>query len=142
MATKDLPISLRFSPYDVYHDVSSALLQLVDQRLNCTHSRSQAFRYGSRNINPGFNKNRTYDFRPSTCTRLCTKALGQHIYIIFGRVDIARALGCKQTGAWNIMNCRRERSWERPEVHGGAEAGGALLNAGRYPCSTTQRGSV
>ena len=35
-----------------YRDASSALLQLVNQWLNFTYSRSHAFRYGRKNTNP------------------------------------------------------------------------------------------
>ena len=35
-----------------YRGASSALLQLVNQWLNFTYSRSHAFRYGSKNTNP------------------------------------------------------------------------------------------
>ena len=53
VVTKDLPISLRFTPEDFfYRDASSALLQLINQWLNFTYSRSHAFRYGSKNTNP------------------------------------------------------------------------------------------
>ena len=54
--TKDLPISPR--------DASLALLQLVNQWLHFTYSRSHAFRYGRNNTNSG-DKNRTHDFRTS-----------------------------------------------------------------------------
>ena len=50
-----------------YHDASSALLQLVNQWLNFTYSRSHAFRYEKKNTNPTFGKNRTHDFRTSRC---------------------------------------------------------------------------
>ena len=49
-----LPISPRFSPTNFHRDASSALLQLVNQWLKCTYSRSHAFRYGSQNKNPDF----------------------------------------------------------------------------------------
>ena len=53
VVTKDLPISPRFTPYDFFHrDASSALLQLVNQWLNFSYSRSHAFRYESKNTNP------------------------------------------------------------------------------------------
>ena len=52
VVTKDLPISPRFTPYGFYRDASSALLQLVNQRLNFTYSRSHAFRYERKNTNP------------------------------------------------------------------------------------------
>ena len=48
-----------------YRDASSAILQLVNQWLNFTYSRSHAFRYGRKNINPTHGKNRTHDFRTS-----------------------------------------------------------------------------
>ena len=67
VVTKDLPISPRFTPYDFfYRDASSAILQLVNQWLNFTYSRSHAFRYGRKNTNPA-GKNRTHDFRTSRC---------------------------------------------------------------------------
>ena len=62
--TKDLPSSPRFTPYDFYRDASSALLQLVNQWLNFTYSRSHAFHYGIKNTCSG-DKNRTHDFRTS-----------------------------------------------------------------------------
>ena len=52
VVTKDLPVSPRFTPYDFYRDASSALLQLVNQWLNFTYSRSHAFRYERKNTNP------------------------------------------------------------------------------------------
>ena len=54
VVTKDLPNSPRFTPYDFlfYRDASSALLQLVNQWLNFTYSRSHAFRYERKNTNP------------------------------------------------------------------------------------------
>ena len=51
VVTKDLPISPRFTPYNFYRDASSALLQLVNQWLNFTYSRSHAFRYERKNTN-------------------------------------------------------------------------------------------
>ena len=52
VVTKDLPISPRFTPYIFDRDASSALLQLVNQWLNFTYSRSHAFRYERKNTNP------------------------------------------------------------------------------------------
>ena len=52
VVTKDLPIFPRFTPYNIYRDVSSALLQLVNQWLNFTYSHSHAFRYKRKNTNP------------------------------------------------------------------------------------------
>ena len=52
VVTKDFPISPRFKPYELYRDASSALLQLVNQWLNFTYSRSHAFRYERKNTNP------------------------------------------------------------------------------------------
>ena len=52
VVTKDLPISPRFTAYNFYRDASSALLQLVNQWLNFTYSRSHAFRYERKNTNP------------------------------------------------------------------------------------------
>ena len=45
VVTKDLPTIF-------YRDESSALLQLVNQWLNFTYSRSHAFRYKRKNTNP------------------------------------------------------------------------------------------
>ena len=45
VVTKDLPTIF-------YRDESSALLQLVNQWLNFTYSRSHAFRYERKNTNP------------------------------------------------------------------------------------------
>ena len=45
VVTKDLPTIF-------YRDASSALLQLVNQWLNFTYSRSNAFRYERKNTNP------------------------------------------------------------------------------------------
>ena len=51
--TKDLPFSPRFTPpYNFYRDATSALLQLMNQWLNFTYSRSHAFRYERNNTNP------------------------------------------------------------------------------------------
>ena len=53
VVTKDLPISPRFTPYIFfYRDANSALLQLVNQWLNFTYSRSHAFHYERKNTNP------------------------------------------------------------------------------------------
>ena len=52
VVTLDLFMSPRFMPYDFYRDGSPAILQLVNQWLNFTHSRSHAFRYGKKNTNP------------------------------------------------------------------------------------------
>ena len=53
VTTKDLPISPQFTPITIfYRDASSALLQLVNQWLNFTYSRSHAFRYERKNTNP------------------------------------------------------------------------------------------
>ena len=50
--TKDPPISLRLTPYVFFNrDASSAILQVVNQWLDFTYSRSHAFRYGKNNIN-------------------------------------------------------------------------------------------
>ena len=49
-----------------YRDASSALLQLVNQWLNFTYSRSHALRYGRKNTNFG-DENRPHDFRTSRC---------------------------------------------------------------------------
>ena len=48
-----------------YRDASSALLQLVNQWLNFTYSRSHAFRYERKKLNSG-GKNRSHDFRTTT----------------------------------------------------------------------------
>ena len=52
VVTKDLPISPRFTPYIFFRDANSAFLQLVNQWLNVTYSRSHAFRYERNNTNP------------------------------------------------------------------------------------------
>ena len=44
VGTKNAPICPRFSAYDFYRDASSALLQIVNQWLSFTYSRSHAFR--------------------------------------------------------------------------------------------------
>ena len=55
--TKDLAISSRFMPYDFFYlDSSSALLQLFNQWLNFTYSRTHAFRYGRQNKNPALTR--------------------------------------------------------------------------------------
>ena len=60
--------SLPDSRLTIFHrDASSALLQLVNQWLNFTYSRSHAFRYERKNTNPTFDKNQTHDFRTSRC---------------------------------------------------------------------------
>ena len=67
-----------------HHDTSSALLQLVNQWLNFTNSRSHTFHYGSQNKNPGFHKNRTHDFcTTSRCARLTTskRPLGRRLWL-------------------------------------------------------------
>ena len=50
VVTKDLSISPRLQFF--YRDASSALLQLVNQWLNFTYSRSHVFRYERKNTNP------------------------------------------------------------------------------------------
>ena len=51
-----------------YRDASSALLQLVNQWLNFTYSRSHAFRYEIKEVDESyFGKNRTHDFRTGRC---------------------------------------------------------------------------
>ena len=52
VATEDLPISPGSRLTIFYRDASSALLQLVNQWLNFTYSRSDAFRYERKNTNP------------------------------------------------------------------------------------------
>ena len=53
VVSKGPPISPGSTPYNVfYSDASSALLQLVNQWLNFTYSRSHAFRYEKKNTNP------------------------------------------------------------------------------------------
>ena len=57
-----------------YCDASSALLQVVNQWLNSTYSRSHSFRYGNQNTNSGFHKNRTVSrlsFRTPTINNRC-----------------------------------------------------------------------
>ena len=79
-----LLISPRFSPYDFFNrDAGSALLQLVNQGSNFIYSRFHAFRYGRKNTNSGFHKNRTHDFRTTKCMWLPTRPdhSGDEIYI-------------------------------------------------------------
>ena len=52
VVTKDLPISPWFTITILFRDASSALLQLVNQWLNFTYSRSHAFRYERKNTTP------------------------------------------------------------------------------------------
>ena len=52
VVTKDLPISPGSRLTIFYRDASSGLLQLVNQWLNFTYSRSHAFRYERKNTNP------------------------------------------------------------------------------------------
>ena len=53
VVTKDLPISPRFTPYDFLSRCKfSTLLQLVNQWLNFTYSRSHAFCYERKNTDP------------------------------------------------------------------------------------------
>ena len=63
-------------------DASSALLQLVNQWLNFTYSRSHALRYGRNNTYSG-DKNRTHDFRTSRCAGcLLDHSSDEGIYIV------------------------------------------------------------
>ena len=53
VVTKDLPISSRFTPYNFFIAMQvEHFLQLVNQWLNFTYSRSHAFRYERKNPNP------------------------------------------------------------------------------------------
>ena len=52
VVTKDLSISPRFTPYDFLSRCKFSTLQLVNQWLNYTYSRSHAFRYERKNTNP------------------------------------------------------------------------------------------
>ena len=66
VVTKDLSISPRFTPYNFFIAMQvQLLLQLVNQWLNFTNSRSHAFRYERKNTNPT-GKNRTHDFRTTS----------------------------------------------------------------------------
>ena len=59
VVTNDLPISPRFTPYEIfYRDASSALLQLVNQWLSFTYSRTinDGFRHGCQNKNPALTR--------------------------------------------------------------------------------------
>ena len=88
MVTKDLPISPRFTPYNFYRDASSALLQLVNQWLNFTYSRSHAFRYERKNTNPTLVRIEltTSALLAGVC-RLPTRPLGrQDLCIVFRSV--------------------------------------------------------
>ena len=51
VVTKDLPISPRFTPYNFFiaMQVQPALLQLVNQWLDFTYTRSHALRYERKN---------------------------------------------------------------------------------------------
>ena len=51
VVTKDLPISPGSRLTIFYRDASSAILQLFNQSMNFTYSRSHAFRYGRKNTN-------------------------------------------------------------------------------------------
>ena len=51
---KTVLTSIQYALQFFYRDASSALLQLVNQWLNFTHSRSHAFRYERKNTNPTF----------------------------------------------------------------------------------------
>ena len=66
VVTKDLPISLRFTPYEVLSLYKFSTLQLVNQLLDFTYLRAHAFGCGRQNKNPA-DKNRTHDFRTSRC---------------------------------------------------------------------------
>ena len=81
VVTKDLPISTPVHALQFfYRDASSALLQLVNQWLNFTHSRSHAFRYERKNTNTTlFGKNRTHDFRTSRCADYLLDHSGDYI---------------------------------------------------------------
>ena len=69
-------LALRFLFF--YHEASSALSRLVNQRLDFTYSCSHAFRYGRQNKKSAFDKNRTHDFRTTSgCARLPTRLLGR-----------------------------------------------------------------
>ena len=71
-----------------YRDASSALLQLVNQWLNFTYSRSHAFRYERKNTNPTLvrielGKNRTHDFRTSRCAVYLLDHSGDERQVLF-----------------------------------------------------------
>ena len=77
-----------------YRDASSALLQLVNQWLNFTYSRSHAFRYERKNTNPT-GKNRTHDFRTSRCAAYLLDHSGDetaNVYVYFRKYDFPRSL--------------------------------------------------
>ena len=83
VVTKDLPISPRFTPYNFYRYASSALLQLANQWLNFTYSRSHAFRYERKNTNPTlFGKNRIHDFRTNRCAGCLLDHSGDEVYTV------------------------------------------------------------
>ena len=89
VVTKGLLISPRFTPYEFLSHVSSALLQIVNQWLNFTYSRTNAFRYGRQNKNPA-DKNRTHNFRTSRCAG--------HL------LDHSGDEGCKdKTSSWHLI---------------------------------------
>ena len=52
VVTKDVPISPRYTPYDFLSRCKFGILELVNQWLDFTYSRSHAFRYGRKNTNP------------------------------------------------------------------------------------------
>ena len=70
-----------------YRDASSKLLQLVNQWLNFTYSRSHAFRYESHVLplrkeehKSYFGKNRTHDFRTGRCAVYPLDHSGDHYH--------------------------------------------------------------
>ena len=108
VVTKDLPISPRFTPHECYRGASSAILQLVNQWLNFTYSRSHAFRYGRKNANPA-GKNRTHDFRTSRCAGYLLDHSGDGFRLLF-----------QKRGEYNInktFSHLRELPRRSPENH-------------------------
>ena len=110
-----------------YRDASSALLQLVNQWLNFTYSRSHAFRYERKQHKSYFGKNRTHDFRTSRCADylldhslsgeyrclvfagLGVSYLDQNVPVFISYCERSELLICKvhQFGLGCIKNCAR-----------------------------------
>ena len=65
-----------------YRDASSAILQLVNQWLDFTSSRSQAFRYGRKNTNPTLARVELNDFRNSRCAGYLLDHSGDELVLI------------------------------------------------------------
>ena len=104
VVTKDLPISPRFTPYEFYRDVSSALLQLVNQRLNFTYSHANVIRYGRKNTTSG-DKDRTHDFRTtSRCAVYLLDHSGDEIWMmkILKSLFVTVYIRHRSTSRWRL----------------------------------------